>query len=87
MLLTTVAARLYIKDYWAPYKDSKGGFDGTKVPLPYMEQYNEVGHLTPISQSFQPRVATKALSRSDLCTLQRQFHSVWSLQFFTFDEC
>jgi hypothetical protein len=40
MLAITVGARRYIKNFWAPTKDSKGKDQGTKVPLPKMEDYN-----------------------------------------------
>ena len=41
MVLITISARYYIKDFWAPgEKDSTGKDKGTKVPLPNMEGYN-----------------------------------------------
>lgn len=37
LLITVVAARQHIKNYWAP---NDGKTVGTKVPLPKLEHYN-----------------------------------------------
>lgn len=41
MLVIVLAARAYVKNFWAPTEDSRGKDVGPKVPLlPNMEDYN-----------------------------------------------
>lgn len=54
--------RLYIQDYWTPYKDSDGSAVGTRVPLPYMEEYNEVSE----SIRYIPRKLPRTHTVTDL---------------------